>query len=447
MNVHVMAQDASNLLVKRYMGPFWHRRRWLNRTQWLDRSSLEAVQRTLLNKLLKHCYKTVPFYRERMDDLKISVERPLPLEIVREFPVLTKADILSAKDTLISRKYPRWSLHTAYTGGSTGPRLPLRRDFVSIGNEHAFVRRQFDWAGIRMSEPCAYLTWRSVADPNDPSQKPYAYAPLMKELILSTFHLSAAMVDDYLAAMRERHVQAIVGYPSAVYEIAKVLTSQGRTFPLRAAMTSSETLGPEQRQTIEEAFVCPVYDYYGSAERVCYIHTCEKGSYHIVPEYGLTELIPCEAPNDDCCRLIATGFWNYAMPLIRYDTGDLVRVSRSECSCGRAFEVVDSIAGRACQTIQTSGGRVIGLTAMARLLKNVLICLARLPVVDSRFILDDGNTIAFEYIPKQQFTEEDGKQIQTIMARELPDDLNVVIRKVNTFDRTASGKIISLVQS
>lgn len=447
MKSSIALKGAANLIVKRFAGPFWYRRRWLNKTQWLDRDQLEALQVSLLNKLLRHCYQTVPYYHTLMDDLKISVERNLPLDIVKKFPILTKADILSAGDNLISRKYPRWSLHTSHTGGSTGARLPLRRDFVSMGNEHAFVRRQFDWAGLDFSTRCAYLTWRSVAAPNESAEKAYAYDPFMKELILSTFHLSAATMDSYLEAMTAYGVGALAGYPSAIYEVAKYLKTQMRTFPLRAVLTSSETLGTEQRRLIQESFESAVYDYYGSAERVCYIHTCEKGHYHILPEYGLTELIPCDEPNEDCCRIVSTGFWNYAMPLVRYDMGDLVRPGEGGCSCGRAFPVVDSIVGRASQTVQTRSGRIIGLTAMGRLLKNVLFRTCRLAIEDSRFVLGENGEIGFEIIPKQGFDKKDEQQLTVVFHEELPDDLNVSIRQVSCFNRSVSGKIISLVQA
>ncbi len=447
MQTKIALKGAANWLVKRHIGPFQYRRRWLDKTQWADAAQLEAIQTQLLNKLLRHCHRTVPYYRQLMDNLNISAEQECSLDILKQFPILTKADVLSAGNAMVSKKYPRRLLHTAYTGGSTGPRLPLRRDYISIGNEHAFVRRQFEWAGLGLSDRCAYLTWRSVANPNAADAKMYAYDPFMKELVLSTFHLSASTIDSYLEAMKQYDVQAMVGYPSAIYEIAKYLKTQGRTFPLRSVLTSSETLGMQQRQALQDAFECDVFDFYGSAERVCYIYTCEKGCYHILPEYGVTELIPCEGANEDCCRIIATGFWNYAMPLIRYDTGDLVRVSGRQCECGRSFPVVDSIVGRACQTIETSSGRVIGLTAIGRLFKNVLLRLADLPIRDSRFVLDDNGGVGFEMIVEQAFSNEDENNLSEIFSEELPNDLPVEVRRVEAFSRTVSGKVVSLVRA
>ena len=447
MDTNTIFSGAINSLTKRYLGPFFYRYKWLEKTQWLEYTQIEKLQTSLLNKLLRHCYNTVPYYNNLMKKLHISVERTLPLEIIKEFPILTKDDVRVAGSLLVSQKYPKWLLHTAYTGGSTGPRLPLYRDIVSIGNEHAFIRRQFDWAGIKMSDRCAYLSWRTVKKPNDHSKRFYAYDPFMKELILSTFHLTTHNIYDYIEAMKAYKIQAIVGYPSAIFAIAKELNKKKQIFRVRAVLTTSEMLDAEQRWIIERSFNCPVYDYYGGAERVCYIHTCEKGRYHIIPEYGLTELLPCEKPNEDCNRVVATGFWNYAMPLLRYNTGDLIRTAASTCECGRAFRTVDFIIGRESKPFKTKTGRVIGLTAMARLLKNVLLKTYRMNIDYSRFLIDKKGKLVFEYICTEEVSTKIEIQIDKVITEELPSDMDITVRRVSRFDRTPSGKIISLVQA
>ncbi len=434
-------------MIRRYAGLFWYRRMWLTRTQWLDIDQIQTLQASLLNKLLKHCYHTVPYYHKLMDDLNISVKYALPLDIIKEFPILTKSDILRVGNDLVSRKYPRWFLHIAHTGGSTGPRLPLRRDFVSIGDEHAFVRRQFEWAGMKMSDRCAYLTWRTVSDPNSKFGNIYAYDPFMRELILSTFHLSLHNIRQYVEAIRRYKVKFLVAYPSSASVLARGVLDQGINIEMKGILTTSEILGDNERQLISRAFHCPVYDFYGGAERVCYIHTCEKGTYHLVPEYGVTECIQASPPNEDCYKVIATGFWNRAMPLIRYDTGDLIKKKKKQsCTCGRHFPEIEKIIGRESRTITTSSGRTLGLTAIGRLFKNVMMQTNALLIHDSQFILNQDGTIVFEYIPRQGFSCAEKTKIMAILQKELPHDLSMQIEQVDQLSRSVSGKAMSLVK-
>jgi phenylacetate-CoA ligase len=447
MSAKVLASGFSHLVTKRWLGPFWFRRLQLQKTQWLSAGELEGLQLKLLKRMLTHCYDNVPYYRKVMDECGISVDGIRSLRDIARFPIMTKEEVLRAGCGLIAVNYWRSFLYTAYTGGSTGPRLPLKRDPASIGNEHAFLRRQYDWADIGMRDVCAYLTWRSVAKPNEKNGKYYSYDPFMKELILSTFHLREANVPKYLEAMRRYGVKALVGYPSAAVVMAQVLLARGESFPLRSVLTSSEMLGDKERATISEAFECPVYDFYGNAERVCCIHTCEKGGYHVIPEYGLTELVRADFPNDDCFRIVATGFWNKAMPLVRYDTGDLVERGEGECPCRRQFPVIKRIVGRECKTIRTASGLALGLTAISRLFKNALLRLYSLPIVESQFILEESGGVVFEYIPRADFDEHDDYMMRKALTEELPGDIRLEITKVSMGTRTGAGKSVSLVRA
>ncbi len=317
-------RGAYTCLLKRHFGPFAKRRAWLEKTQYESPERLQQIQLELLQYLIRHVYETVPFYTQYMKQQGFGPDDIRSLKDIERFPIITKADLKREGSAFVSTKFKHKRMRTVHTGGTTGATLPIRRDLRSIQNEHAFVRRQFDWASVSMSDRVAYLTWRRVAGVHD-TERLYGYDAALKELHLSTINLSEQTIEPYAETMRNYKVKALNAYPSAAFFMAKGLLAKQQTLPLKAVLTTSETLEPSQRKLIEQAFECPVFDYYGSAERVCYIHTCEKGSYHILPEYGLTELIPAEGPNEGACRVVATGFWNLAMPLIRYDIGDLVQ--------------------------------------------------------------------------------------------------------------------------
>lgn len=434
MNFKVMAKGAANLIVKRFAGPFWIRRHWLKKTQWLSATELEDMQLKLLKRLVRRCYETVPFYRNLMHKRGIAVIDIKALEDIKQFPILTKKDVLQAGDSIVSTKYPRWLMGTARTGGTTGTPMEVCRSLFSIGDEHAFVRRQWDWAGIGFADRCAWIiAGRRIAEAQTNSNL-YVYDPFMKELTLSAFHLTKENARTYLAVMNRYKVKGIVGISSAVYYLAKVCLDSGVEVNLTAALTTSEVLTKAMRSTIAKAFNCKVFDYYGAAERVCYIHTCEHGSYHVIPEYGITELIPVEDSDKDQCKVIATGFWNLGMPLIRYDTGDIVVKSDNTCQCGRAFQVVKSISGRHSDVIRTPSGREYGPTVIALVMKGANNILAAQVVQDS---LDH---IYVSYVPSEKFSKKDLYHFQKHLSLYLPSELRTDLRRVGAIPKTASGK-------
>ena len=126
------------------MGPFWIRRKWLEKTQWLSKQELRKVQLELLKKLVHHCYRTVPYYRNLMDELGIQVRDIKTIEDIRLFPTLSKKAVLECDDSIISKKYANSALWSARTGRSTGTHMTIYRNAFSIGNQHPLVRRQWD---------------------------------------------------------------------------------------------------------------------------------------------------------------------------------------------------------------------------------------------------------------------------------------------------------------
>jgi phenylacetate-CoA ligase len=439
MNLKVAATGAVTLILKRYFGPFWIRRKWLRKTQWFSSAELEEVQLRLLKRLVRHCYNTVPYYRDFMDERGLRVEDIRNLSDINHFPILTKEEVLRARESFVSTKYPKWMTRTAYTGGTSGAPLRLQRDLFAIANEHAFVRRQWDWADIGLRDKCAYLSGRLIVKPDQKNGRLYAYDPIMKELILSTYHLSRRTAEEYAAVIEDYDVKAVVGYPSAVYLLARTCLDSGIKLTLKSALTSSETLTKSMKDTITEAFDCRVFDFYGSAERVCYIFTCEHGRYHIIPEYGLTELLGIGGSDDNRCNVVATGFWNMAMPLIRYETGDTILKSNDVCPCGRAFPVIESISGRQADVVRTPSGREFGAAILTHLLYGTD------HIVESQIVQDTLEHITIEYVPSSKFTQMDQNNLRSLIAKHLPRELNVDLREVAQVGRTKNGKIKPVV--
>lgn len=442
MNAKVIANGFVTLLVKRFASPFWVRRKQLVKTQWLSRQELQELQLTLLKRLIRHCYHTVPYYKKMMDDHGIKVEDIKTLDDIKQFPILTKKDVLQAGKSIVSTKYPTWLMRIAHTGGTTGTPLLIWRDIISIGNNHAFFRRQKDWAGIGLRDKIAILTGRLIVKPDKKNACLYAYDPFMKELILSTYHLSKDTAKEYAEVIRRHNVKAIDGYPSAVYLLANTCLDYGIKLKLRSVLTSSETLTESMRNTISQAFKCRIYDYYGSAERTCIIHTCEHGSYHVIPEYGLTELIPVDDTANGRCRVISTGFWNMTMPLIRYDTGDILLKSDECCSCGRAYPVIKSISGREGDVIRTLSGRQFGVTLVIHFL--YIGCTGN-HILEVQVIQDALDHLIIEYVPSERFSRENLEAFRKTMSEYLPDELRFDLKQVEVVNRTRDGKIKPVV--
>jgi phenylacetate-CoA ligase len=434
-------------MAKRWPSTFRHRREWLNKTQWWSADDLKELQFKLLKRVIIHSYKTVPYYTSMMKSLGLTPDDIRSIDDIKKLPIISKKEVMNEGPRFVSKKFFKMFLATGHSGGTTGPRLMLKRDWQSIVNEHAFVRRQFDWAQIGLYDRCAYVMQQEVADANKSSNRPYSYDAAMKRLFLSIYHLAENTVPIYAEAIKNYKIKALVGYPSAAYVLAKGCLEYGIHLPLKAVLTTSETLDPAKKATISQAFECRVYDFYGSGERVCYIHTCEYGSYHIIPEYGLTELIRAESPNDGSYQIVATGFWNMAMPLIRYNIGDIVQPADYTCQCGRNFPVIEKIVGRSGNILVAPSGRAFGATAIEDIMENVLFSIQKMPVLEGQMIQEAADVMTLEYVPMKRFSQKDACELSAEVAKHVPPDFKLKLRRVEKISRTVSGKALSLVIS
>ena len=134
---------------------------------------------------------------------------------------------------------------------------------------------------------------------------------------------------------------------------------------MRAVVTIAETLSPDRRRVIEEYSRAPIINRYGLREFGAWSgQTCSLSGEQI---HVNTELVVAEILHQDGSparpgetgRVVMTDLFNYAMPLIRYDTGDLAVAGSAGCACGRGFPLFGPIQGRSQECLSTPSGRLI----------------------------------------------------------------------------------------
>jgi len=272
-------------------------------------------------------------------------------------PVIDKAAVRASPRRFVrARRWGSLVRATIRTSGTSGTPLAMTQSLSCVIREEAFVYRQLRWIGYRHGQRRAWLRGDIVcaAQPRRPVYWCRDWAGNM--LLLSSYHLSEATFDAYIAALEQFDPVVLHAYPSSVAALAAWMNGRGRIYQGRAllgVMTSSETLAPAVRTAVQQAFGVPVYDWYGQAERVAAIGTCEQGRYHLLSDYSLSEIL-------DDGELVGTSLNNSAMPLMRYRTGDRVALGAANCPCGRVFPVVAAVAGRSEQVIVLPDGRRIG---------------------------------------------------------------------------------------
>jgi phenylacetate-CoA ligase len=274
---------------------------------------------------------------------------------------VTKTMLRSHPERFVRRRAPGSLLRNAIrTSGTSGTPLTLVQTLGAVIREEGFIQRQLRWIGWRPGQRRAWIRGDIVCADRPLDARYWCHDWFGRMLLMSSYHLSESSIGAYIDALERYDPVVLHAYPSSVGALAAWLEAHGRRYrgrALRGVLTSSETLEPGVRALVERAFGVRVFDWYGQAERVAAIGTCERGRYHVLTDYGGVELLAGESGE---WELVGTTLNNPAMPLQRYRTGDrVVPGDGKPCPCGRVFPTVERVIGRQERSVTLPDGRII----------------------------------------------------------------------------------------
>jgi len=330
----------------------------LQRLKNADPEYLNEFRWNALKRLLRHAYANVPFYKKRFAAQEIHPEDIRSWADFAGIPPLTRADVKSQCDALISRLHAREDLEVGETSGSSGTPMIFYYDNAAYSAGRAAVLTGWELAGKKLGDKLVTV-WggRHTVEERWPKWGSRFKARLLRNKRIGAYALSDEhKIREALDIISSRKGGFIHGYTNALYMLATCAKDMDIAFEPKfdGVLTTSETLFPFQRRIIEDVFG-PVYDGYGCLEILGIAFQCqEQKGYHIVEPNIIFEQEDCV---DDRREIIVTDLWNYAFPLIRYKPGDLVmgETSRS-CACGCTWTTCEKIDGRATDIITAPDG-------------------------------------------------------------------------------------------
>jgi phenylacetate-CoA ligase len=399
-------------------------------SQWWSAGELRAYQERSAHNLLEFAARHVPWYRERASGAQL-----------RDWPMLDKAEVRAAGRSMLAERR-RGPLVSSSTSGSSGGPLALWQDLAAINRENAFVWRQLEWAGLRRGERRAWLRGDMVV-PAAQREPPYWRLNRAENmLMLSSYHLAESSAAACLEALADFDPVLIQAYPSSIGFLAAWMLGSGTRYrgpALRGIVTSSETLPAVRRRDIAVAFGCPVFDWYGLAERVAAAGTCEHGGLHLLTDYSCVELLP--AGEGGWCQLVGTGLNNFAMPLVRYRTGDRVRPAPPgrACPCGREFPLLEDIAGRDDDAVRLPDGRSIG--RLDHVFKGVA------GIVEAQIRQERAGAVAVLVVPAPGFGAASRRALLGNLRERLGEGVKLELLCVDAIPRGANGKFRGVVSA
>jgi len=317
----------------------------------MPREELKALQLARLKMTLERAYHKVPHYKMKFDAAGVKPSDLSSLADLARFPFTVKNDLRD--------NYP--------FGMFAVPREQLLRVHASSGTTGkptvvGYTQGDLDlWANL-MARCLATMG----AKPGDIVHNAYGYGLFTgglgahygaERLGCTVIPMSGGGTERQVTLLQDFGATILCATPSYALNIAEVAEGMGvdiRKLPLRTGIFGAEPWTDAMRRDIEARLGIKAVDIYGLSEIIgpgvaCECHQMQNG-LHGWEDHFLFEVIDPETmqpkPTGEAGELVITTLTKQALPMIRYRTRDITRLSDAPCACGRSHVRILRVTGR-----------------------------------------------------------------------------------------------------
>jgi phenylacetate-CoA ligase len=316
----------------------------IERLGW-GHQQIEAAQREGLRTLLGHAIENSPLHRRRLGRIDAS---QFELPDLTRLPLMTKAEMMASLDDVFTdRRLNRRLVEAALAVTTTEP-VPILGRYTALasggvsGQRGVFVSDPETMVGSILSLVRPSMA-RLAAVGGPPPERPVIAivaaasavhgsrsAVAWSEGTALAFRMVAVPVTLPVTEIVERlnalQPSFLTGYPSVLARLAVEQRAGRLRIAPRSVTSSSDTLVPEVRAAIAQAFGAPIADQFGSSEGLIGMSAPDDDVLVFNSDLCIVELVDAEnrpvPPGVPSAKVLLTNLYNRTQPLIRYELTD-----------------------------------------------------------------------------------------------------------------------------
>lgn len=348
---------------------FWNRVDFLNRGKNFNSETLINYQNKTLKRLIKLAYNNSFYYKNLMDKEGISPADIKTIFDLKHFPISDKDDLKNAGDNILTTNKSK-QITTRFTGGSSGNPLCVKANNSFYSKDKANTFFYVDSFGHNIfSSKSVRIYGESIRDSlgNDIL---YSKGSNKNRLEINVYLINPFNIKDIMEELLIHQPEYIHGRMSAITHLAKLILNEDKDYKvdsLKSIFVDGETVLSIDRKIIEKALKAYLINIYGHTEGALFaIQSNSDESLKVQGISGIIEVIDKnqKIKNAGQGEVIVTGLNNFAMPFIRYRTGDEVTLNYSEKENHHNYLVFNSLVGRKIDYLYTKEKDPIPLSSL-----------------------------------------------------------------------------------
>lgn len=322
-------------------------------TMNMANEKLFELQKERIYKQILYCKEQTPFYQQKWEfELPDNLEDFTYSFFCKNIPVLEKESVRRESEAFIGRSVDMGSLIKETTSGTSGHPMTCYKSKMDKLCLSRGLWKQRKKIAPEISENSRWVRFYSFRRDGKNIITDDVYIR-DNVLHLSLFDISDDKLRKYVEQMNLFRPEWLLGVPSAVYRLAKLLEKENLEIPsIKFIELAGEYVSDDNIEFISKAFCCTVGNQYGTREfwSICYGTNNKKMEIQL--ENSFVESIY----NDeiDAEELVVTGLTSKAWSLVRYRIGDVATVYEED---GHFY--VNLMGGRTTEYYKLSNGKVI----------------------------------------------------------------------------------------
>ena len=402
------------------------------KNQWLKPAELEELQAKRLRAIVKHAYENTTYYHRKFKEASITPDDIRSPDDLEKLPITTKDDVRNYGLTeMTSHGLNLNKCRNVPTSGSSGTPMRVIYDQNADDFSKAINLRSMVENGLRITDRMVNLGDMRTA------KKPLWFQKL-GVLNLQTIDIFND-IDKEVNDLLKINPESMIGYASQLRLLSEYKLEHGLNgLKPSTIFTTAEILDPDTRRIINTAFDLEAVDLFGCIEVNRTAWECQEHcGYHMDVDSVVMELLSDgeSVSAGERGEVIYTSLYNYAMPLIRYQVGDVATPTDETCPCGRGLPLLKSVEGRKDDFIRLLSGKAISPITMHLIVKHTP------GIVECQVVQESLRKLSVILVVTDKFTDVQSERLIQEINQALNNEVSVEINVVDAIRRGPNGKM------